>query len=52
MTIPSDQFSPRALMAINDEERLLAALKDLKNSIIGSTWKKVEVADEVGVLDL
>lgn len=31
---------------------LLEALKDLKNSIIGNTWKKVQVAQHVPTVQL
>jgi hypothetical protein len=31
---------------------LLKALKDLKNGVIGNTWKKVEVAENEAVLRL
>lgn len=41
-----------SLQSLSDSESLLAALKDLKNSVIGNTWKKVEVAGDDGLKDL
>lgn len=52
MTIPSTPITPRAILSIHNDAELLPALKELKNSIIGNTWKKVEVADEEGLLKL
>ena len=41
-----------ALEAAQTPQQLLAALKDLKNSVIGNTWKKVEVAEDARVMQL
>jgi hypothetical protein len=41
-----------ALGAAQTPATLLGALKDLKNSVIGNTWKKVEVAEDEEVMQL
>jgi hypothetical protein len=41
-----------ALASAQSPSVLLAALKDLKNSVIGNTWKKVEVAEDEAVMQL
>lgn len=51
MAITSSAVAPGAFQSIQDDVELLTALKELKNSIIGNTWKKVEVVDEDGLLD-
>lgn len=40
------------VLTAGDNEELLRALKDLKNGVIGNTWKKVEVAENEHVLGL
>jgi hypothetical protein len=35
-----------SLRAARSDEELLGSLKDLKNSVIGNTWKKVELASD------
>ena len=52
MAITSAPISPGYIQTIEDDAELLFALKELKNSIIGNTWKKVEVADSDGLLRL
>lgn len=52
MAITSAPISPGYIQTIENDAELLFALKELKNSIIGNTWKKVEVADSVGLLRL
>jgi hypothetical protein len=52
MTIASSPTSLNASIHSRNDVELLSALKELKNSIIGNTWKKVEVADEEGLLQL
>lgn len=52
MAITTPLSKPSSLQSIDNDAELLSALKELKNSIIGSTWKKVEVADEDGLLGL
>jgi len=39
-------------LAATSTAELLASLKDLKNSVIGNTWKKVEVAEDEALLRL
>lgn len=34
------------------QDELLRQLKDLKNSVIGNTWRKVEVAEDERLLEL
>jgi hypothetical protein len=51
MAITTSPISLAAIQSIGSDAELIVALKELKNSIIGSTWKKVEVADEEGLLD-
>ena len=41
-----------SLAAAQTPAQLLLALKDLKNSVIGNTWKKVEVAEDEEVMQL
>lgn len=52
MTIASSPNSLSAITSLGNDVELFSALKELKNSIIGNTWKKVEVADEEGLLKL
>ena len=40
------------LSAAQNPPELLAALKDLKNAVIGNTWKKVEVAEDAEVVSM
>ena len=42
----------RELEAASSTLELLRGLKDLKNAVIGNTWKKVEVAEDEQLLDL
>lgn len=43
-------LSPVLTASTSDE--LLKALKDLKNGVIGNTWKKVETAENESLLRL
>jgi len=52
MAITSAPISPGYIQTIQGDAELLFALKELKNSIIGNTWKKVEVADSDGLVRL
>ena len=52
MAITSASISSGSIQSIEDDAELLFALKELKNSIIGNTWKKVEVADSDTLLRL
>jgi hypothetical protein len=46
------QAAPSPVLAAGTTAELLASLKDLKNSVIGNTWKKVEVAENEALLRL
>lgn len=39
-----------SLTGASTRPELLLALKDLKNSVIGNTWKKVEVVEDEGAV--
>ena len=52
MTLSTASVTLETLRSLDDRESLLSALKDLKNSVIGNTWKKVEVAGDDGLKDL
>ncbi|KAL7423599.1 hypothetical protein Q5752_001180 [Cryptotrichosporon argae] len=41
----------QSLTSLSDATQRLQALKDLKNTVIGNTWKKVDVAHDSDVLD-
>jgi len=49
MTASSTLHNLQTALSPNE---LLRILKDLKNSVIGNTWKKVEVAEDEPLLDL
>lgn len=51
MPVVSDS-SMGQLVASSTRSELLANLKQLKNAVIGNTWKKVEVADDEKTLHL
>ena len=42
----------RALLAASSQDDILRILKDLKNAVIGSIWRKVEVVEDEPLLDL
>ena len=46
----SDTFA--RLEGASTQAELLQQLKDLKNAIIGNTWRKVEVAEDESLLQL
>jgi len=52
MAISTPPAGLGSIQFIADDAELLLALKELKNSIIGNIWKKVEVADDEGLLQL
>lgn len=52
MTLSTGSVTLEGLRSISDRGSLLFALKDLKNSVIGNSWKKVEVAGDDGLKDL
>ena len=52
MTLSTASVTLEGLKSLPDRESLLLALKDLKNSVIGNSWKKVEVAGDNGLKDL
>jgi phage-related protein len=52
MTLSTAAVTLESLVALPNRESVLLALKDLKNSVIGNTWKKVEVAGNDGLKDL
>ena len=52
MAISTPPAGLGSIQLITDDAELLLALKELKNSIIGNIWKKVEVADDEGLLQL
>lgn len=52
MTVSTASVSLESLLNLPDRVNLLLALKDLKNSVIGNTWKKVEVAADEDLRDL
>jgi hypothetical protein len=46
------QSLPPPVLTAGTQQELLQALKDLKNGVIGNTWKKVETAENESVLRL
>lgn len=52
MTLSTTSVTLESLQSLPDRQSLLLALKDLKNAVIGSTWKKVEVAGDDAMKDL
>ena len=52
MTLSTASVTLESLQSLPDSDSLLSALKDLKNSVIGNTWKKVEVAGDDGLKNL
>lgn len=52
MTLSTTAVALDSLRSLPDRQSLLLALKDLKNSVIGNTLKKVEAAGQDGLKEL
>jgi hypothetical protein len=52
MTLQAASTTLGALQSAESRQALVILLKDLKNSVIGNTLRKVEVAEDEGLLAL